>query len=124
MSGPYATVIGIFENQYINNQKLTVVSPGTQSRCFTHINDILEGILLVAYKGSGDNYHIGCSEEIKIIDIVKLFDTEYVFIDEKKGERKSSTLKESKMSSEFNWKAKIKLKNYIKIFKNYQEFYK
>jgi hypothetical protein len=42
----------------------------------------------------------------------------------KKGERKSSTLKDSKMSSEFNWKAKIKLKNYIKIFKNYQEFYK
>jgi UDP-glucose 4-epimerase len=124
MEGPYATVIGIFENQYINNQKLTVVSPGTQSRCFTHINDIIHGIILVAYKGNGDNYHIGCDEEIKIIDIVKMFDREYIFIDEKKGERKSSTLKDSKMSSEFNWKAKIKLKNYIKIFKNYQEFYK
>ena len=32
-----ATVIGIFENQYLKNKPLTVVKPGTQTRRFTHI---------------------------------------------------------------------------------------
>ena len=38
-TGEMATVIGIFEEQYKKNKKLTVVKPGTQSRKFTHIND-------------------------------------------------------------------------------------
>ena len=37
-SGKMATVIGIFEDQYIKNKNLTVVKPGTQSRKFTHIH--------------------------------------------------------------------------------------
>ena len=34
-----ATVIGIFENQYLKNKPLTVVRPGNQTRRFTHIHD-------------------------------------------------------------------------------------
>ena len=41
-SGSMATVIGIFENQFKKKIPLTVVSPGTQSRRFTHINDTVE----------------------------------------------------------------------------------
>lgn len=115
-NGDYATVIGIFENQYINNQKLTVVKPGTQSRCFTHISDIINGILLVAEKGNGDDYHIGCEDSYTILDIVKIFGKEFIFIPEKKGERYTSNLKKSKMINDFNWKAKIKLKDYINDF--------
>ena len=40
--GDMATVIGIFENQYLNKKPLTVVKPGTQSRRFTHINDTVQ----------------------------------------------------------------------------------
>ena len=34
-----ATVIGIFENQFISKKPLTVVKPGTQTRRFTHVHD-------------------------------------------------------------------------------------
>ena len=37
-----ATVIGIFENQYLKKKPLTVVKPGSQSRKFTHIDDTLK----------------------------------------------------------------------------------
>ena len=37
-----ATVIGIFENQYLNKKPLTVVKPGDQTRRFTHINDTVQ----------------------------------------------------------------------------------
>ena len=40
-----ATVIGIFEDQYIKKKNLTVVKPGTQSRKFTHIHDTMECLL-------------------------------------------------------------------------------
>ena len=45
-TGKMATVIGIFENCYLNNKPLPVVKPGTQTRRFTHIRDTVE----VCYK--------------------------------------------------------------------------
>jgi UDP-glucose 4-epimerase len=116
-NGSYATVIGIFEKQYINNEKLTIVSPGTQKRCFTHIDDIVNGILLVSEKGNGDNYHLGCNDQYSIFDIVDMFGIEYIFIKEKKGERETSIVPESKTEIELDWKAKIKIKDYINNFK-------
>ena len=41
-TGPMSTVIGIFEDQFINKKPLTIVKPGTQTRRFTHIDDTVE----------------------------------------------------------------------------------
>ena len=66
-TGNYATVIGIFENQYLNNKPLTIVGNGEQKRDFTHINDIVNGLVKCIGKnyrgeifelGSGTNYSI------------------------------------------------------------------
>jgi UDP-glucose 4-epimerase len=111
--GSYATVIGIFENLYKNKKPLTVVKPGTQTRCFTHIEDIVEGLFLIGQKGCGDDYHLGFKESKSILDIVKMFDTEYVFIDERNCNRKSSEVKSDKCFDEFNWIAKIRIEDYI-----------
>ena len=39
--GTMATVIGIFEDCYLNKKPLPVVKPGSQSRRFTHIKDTI-----------------------------------------------------------------------------------
>ena len=44
-----STVIGIFENEYINKRPLTVVRPGNQTRRFTHIDDTVK-ICIEAWK--------------------------------------------------------------------------
>lgn len=111
-SGPYATVIGIFEDQYINNIPLTIVSPGTQKRCFTHIKDIINGIILVAEKGNGDEYYLGTNENISIIDIAHMFNHPYIFIEKRKGERETSSIIKSKIE-ELGWKPKYNIKDYI-----------
>jgi UDP-glucose 4-epimerase len=117
--GSYATVIGIFEKQYLENKPLTVVRPGTQTRCFTHIDDIVNGIIAVAVLGSGDGYHLGCKDEISVIDVTEMFDTNYVFVKERRGERtRSSYIENNKAETELNWKADRKLSDYIKNFKN------
>ena len=117
--GSYATVIGIFEKQYIEGKPLTFVRPGTQTRCFTHIDDIVNGIIGVAVLGSGDGYHLGCKDEISIIDVAEMFDANYVFVKERRGERtRSSYMENNKAEIELEWKADLKLSDYIKNFKN------
>ena len=113
-TGNYATVIGIFEDQYKNKKPLTIVKPGTQSRCFTHIDDIIKGILLVAEKGSGDGYLLGSREELTINDVAKMFESETIYIEERLGERTSSKMGISRAETELGWKADIKLVDYIK----------
>ena len=115
--GSYATVIGIFENLYKNKKPLTVVKPGTQKRCFTHIDDIVEGLILIGQKGNGDDYHLGIDENKSILDIAEMFETEYVFMNEREGDRQSSKVQSDKCLRELNWTAKIKIEDYINNIK-------
>src|SRR5690606_12823791 len=62
MSGPYGTLIRIFTEQYRHGQPLSIVAPGTQTRNFTYVGDIVEGLVLVAQHGVGDGYAIGAAE--------------------------------------------------------------
>jgi len=112
--GNYATVIGIFEEQYKNKKPLTVVKPGTQTRFFTHVDDIIRGLLLVAEKGEGDGYMLGTRKDISIFDLVKMFNTEYVMIESKKGERYTSIMESNKMYEELGWEPIINIEDYIK----------
>ena len=117
--GPYATVLGIFETQFENNEKLTVVKPGTQRRIFTHIDDIIEGLILVAFEGSGDGYHLCSTDDYSILDIVNMFEVDYEFISERRGERvKSSVVVNNRVQKELGWKAVKKLEDYIKTLKH------
>lgn len=111
--GEFATVIGIFENQYKNKEPLTVVYPGTQKRCFTHIDDIVKGILLVGEYGYGDEYFLGADDSYTILEIAQMFKSEYCLIAERRGERKESVIKKGKIK-QLNWKAEISIKEYIK----------
>jgi UDP-glucose 4-epimerase len=111
-SGPYSTVIGIFERQFKLQQPLTVVYPGTQTRCFTSIHDIIDGLLLIAENGEGDNFFIGTTDNVSILDIAKMFDTPYEFIPERKGERMFSLIKDSEIHK-LGWKPRLNVREYI-----------
>ncbi|MBU2472668.1 NAD-dependent epimerase/dehydratase family protein [Patescibacteria group bacterium] len=114
--GKYATLIGIFSRKYKNNKSLPVISPGTQRRAFTYINDTINGLLLVGEKGKGDGYCIGSEETYSILEIVELFGGKIEMLPEKKGDRRSSTINLSKMK-ELGWSAKRNIKEYIELVK-------
>ena len=112
--GPYSTVIGIFEKQYKNKEPLTVVTPGTQTRDFTHVDDIIDGVIKVAKQGIGDGYMLGKGHQYSILDIVNMFNTEYILVPERKGERLSGQATSKKAYEELNWIPKHNLPDYIK----------
>ena len=45
-TGEYATVIGKFCEQFYNEEPLTIVGDGEQRRDFTHVDDIVDGLIL------------------------------------------------------------------------------
>jgi len=116
-TGQYATVIGIFKNNYINKKINQVVSPGTQLRNFTHIDDIVRGLIAVGLRGNGDGFGIGNPKSYSIFDIAKMFSAEYEMLPERKGNRMSGALMVEK-TLELGVKAEIDLEDHIINFKN------
>lgn len=110
-SGAMATVIGIFEKQYKNKQPLTVVKPGTQRRNFTHIDDIVRGIIESSNK-TNKEIMIGNKKSYSIIEVAKLFKTNIKYIKAQKGER----FKSGKIINTLSFEPKINLVDYINFF--------
>lgn len=53
-------VLPRFIDQALAGEPLTVYAPGTQLRAFTHVDDVVDGLLLIAEKGKpGEVYNLG-----------------------------------------------------------------
>jgi UDP-glucose 4-epimerase len=113
--GKYATLIAIFKQKRKEGKPLTVVSPGTQKRNFTHVNDIVEGLLVVGEKGESDNFGLGAPESYSVLEIAKMFEGDIEMLPARKGNRMDSTIDVTR-SKELGWKSKITIKDYIKDF--------
>ena len=118
--GPMATVIGIFEDQFRKKIPLTVVSPGSQSRRFTHINDTIEACYYAWKKNECKHYSISNRKSYTILEVAELFNTKIKLLPSRKGERYASALTSMNLSNKVNKIfGKINLKNYItNIVKN------
>ena len=110
--GKYATVIALFKEQTKQNINLTVVSPGTQKRNFTHVDDIIRGMILVANHGYGDNYGIGCHDSYSILEVANMFGGVIEMLPERRGNRMAADINTEKTEA-LGWKANKKLKDHI-----------
>ena len=117
MNSDMSAVIGIFENQFLNNKSLTVVSPGSQTRNFTHVSDTV----LVCYnawkKNKNCHYSISSKKSYSIIQIAKFFSRQIIYLKPRLGERFESKLLRSIRGIKItNLYGKIDIKDYIAIF--------
>lgn len=115
--GDYATVIGIFEKQWKAGKKCTVVQPGTQSRDFTHVNDIVEGVILATEQTECSEWHLRSGINVPIINVAEMYG-EWEFIPERRGERFTSEEFPSDTNEKLNWSAKNSLEDWINSVKN------
>ncbi len=115
--GDMATVIGIFENQYVNKKPLSVVKPGTQSRRFTHINDTVQ-VCYEAFKANKCKYYsISNKNSYSILEVAKMFKSEIVLLKPRLGERYASALTKISSNNKIIQKyGKLQLKDYISSF--------
>ncbi len=111
-SGKYATLIALFKEKMRKNEPLTIVSPGTQKRNFTHIDDIIDGLILVGENGYGDEFGIGSGEAFTIKEVAEMFGGAIEMLPERKGNRMAADVVTSKTEA-LGWKPKKHLKDYI-----------
>jgi UDP-glucose 4-epimerase len=118
MTGDYAAVIGRFQQQVLDGKPLTVVSPGIQRRDFTHVYDIVRGVVLAAEKGKGDGYLLGTGKNYTLLEIAEAFNHPYEMIHERQGERFSGQAHPSKAEQELGWRAEYDVIQYIRDWKS------
>ena len=115
--GDMATVIGIFEEQYKKKLPLTVVSPGSQTRRFTHIDDTVNTCIEAWKKNKCHHYSISHKKSYSINDLAKMFKTKVIYLKPRLGERYASALTEiSNNRKIINKYGKIDLKDYVTSF--------
>ena len=119
-TGKMATVIGIFENQFKNKKKITVVRPGTQTRRFTHISDAVN-ICYDAWKiNKCRHYSISHKKAYSINDVAKMFNHKIKYLPERPGERYASSLINMNLNNKVIKRlGKLDLKDYINSFIKY-----
>jgi UDP-glucose 4-epimerase len=65
-------VIPIFINKALENKPLKVFGEGSQTRCFTYVEDIAEGVFTVLEKGkTGEAYNIGNNQPTTILELAQ-----------------------------------------------------
>lgn len=102
--GNYSTVVGKFKKMVSEGcTSLPVRGPGTQRRNFTHVNDIVSGIILAAVRGEGDGYGIGAMESISIIELCKMLRCEPQILPPASSNRQDGHLYNQKII-ELGWK--------------------
>lgn len=116
-NGKYATLIALFKEKNKNKEPLTVVSPGAQKRNFTHIDDIVDGLILVGENGYGDEFGIGSDEAFSILEVAQMFGGEIKMLPERRGNRMGAEVMTEKTKA-LGWIANKKLSDYIDNYKN------
>ena len=114
-AGAMGTVVAIFKEQYKRGLPLGVVAPGTQERIFTHVHDIIGGLIVVGAKGTGDGYGIGSEDTYSILDLAKLFGREIIMLPERQGNRMQAVVDTAKTRS-LGWAPRCSLKDDISTF--------
>src|SRR3989344_418912 len=70
----YAHVIPDLIKKILSGQyPLELLGDGQQTRCFTHVSDVADGIITVALSGKAKNedFNIGSDKEIKMVELAK-----------------------------------------------------
>ncbi len=134
VDGDYATVLGIFERQYKNNEPLTITDKGEQRRDFTHVDDIVDGLikcgrsLLIpnAYhaKVSGEEFELGSGVNHSINEVADMFGKDYPrkYVPARKGEYDKTLCTDDKAHKLLGWKPTRTLRAYIKDFLETERF--
>jgi UDP-glucose 4-epimerase len=116
-TGKYATLIALLTEKMRQAEPLTIVAPGTQKRNFTHIEDIVDGLIIVGQSGYGDDFGIGSPESYSILEVAKIFGGDIQMLPERKGNRMVADVVTDKTRF-LGWTPKRNLNDYIEQLRN------
>lgn len=111
-----AAVIGLWRAQIKNNKPLTIFGDGEQRRDFTHIDDIVDGLIKIAESNEQheDAWELGTGKNYSINEVARMFNTEAVHLPDVKGNYRETIRVNNDAIDRLGWKPTDKLEQYIK----------
>jgi UDP-glucose 4-epimerase len=117
--GKWAAVIGKWRGQVVQNYPITIVGDGEQRRDFTHIDDIIDGLIRIAESdekhedawelGTGFNYSLN-----EVADMfIKKFNCVKVYMRNERGNYRETKRENNDTIEKLGWKPVDRLKEYI-----------
>ncbi len=70
-SSRYGQVIPEFIRKMLLEAEFTIIAPGTQTRCFCYVSDLIDMMVLAAEKVNDDVLNIGNDKEVSMIELGK-----------------------------------------------------
>jgi UDP-glucose 4-epimerase len=113
--GQYAPVVGVFLRQKRQNQPLTVVGDGLQSRDFVYVKDVVSANILASSTENcyGNVYNIGSGKSYTVLEIAKSISSNYTHIDQRPGEARHTQADYLKFHASSGWTPKTELSQWI-----------
>jgi len=116
--GEWATVVAKFGRQIEEGELITIVGDGTQTRDFTHVEDICKGLIAASNtKRKGDNFDLGRGMPISILEVAMLWaehdGAKIKFVPLRKNEGQHTLCNTVETYAKLGWKAEHTLPHYI-----------
>lgn len=118
--GAYCTVMGIFANQLLNNQPVTITNDGEQRRDFTYVKDVVQANILAMISeqaGKGEVYNIGAGNNYSVNEVADMMGGEKVY-GEKRIEPYLTLADNSKAKKILGWNPQGDLAKWILKYRN------
>jgi UDP-glucose 4-epimerase len=119
VNGDWAAVIGKWRGQIERDEPITIVGDGEQRRDFTHIDDIIDALIKIAFSNQKheDAWELGTGNNYSINEVYEMFrekfGVEKINLPEQKGNYRVTKRENDDTLNKLGWTPKDRLKNYI-----------
>jgi UDP-glucose 4-epimerase len=116
--GPFATVMGVFEKCKKEGTAFPITGTGEQRRDFTHVDDVVDGLLKVgAKRWNADIFNFGTGINYSVKDIARMYKPSAAnYVPGRPGEAPATLAEIEETKKVLKWAPKIKVQDYIKEF--------
>lgn len=111
-----AAVIGKWRGNIQRGEPIVIHGDGEQRRDFTHIDDIVDGLIKIAesYRTHEDAWELGTGKNYSINELADMFgNVQRVYVDDVKGNYKETKRVNNDAIERLGWQPTDKLKSYI-----------
>lgn len=111
-----ATLIGIWDKAFRDNQPFNIYGDGSKRRDFTHVDDIVDALVLIFEKKSwGKIFELGRGENYSISEVVKMYGQKEVkYYDNRSGEAQNTLCNSNLAKDLLGWNPTKNLIDWIK----------
>jgi UDP-glucose 4-epimerase len=106
-SGTYGAVLGVFLAQRANQQPLTIVGDGSQTRDFTYVTDVVEAMVKAAESDVTGVFNVGSGETHSVNELAALVGGPTVTIPKRPGEPDCTFADTTKIRAALDWRPKV-----------------